>query len=54
MVVGSGTEGFETVDLKSKGGERLVGDAPTVVGAGTGAASGVDVVYSWMSWRLEG
>ena len=47
MVVGSGTEGFETVELKSKGGERLVGGAPTVVGAGTGAASDMGTIFTF-------
>ena len=45
MVVRSGSEWFETVDLTSKVGECLVGAVPLAVGAGTRLASGVDVVF---------
>ena len=48
VVVGSRDKGFEKLDLKSKGGERLVGYALTAVGAGERAreTSGVEVVLS--------
>ena len=49
MVVVSVLEGFKTVDLMSKGGERLVGFPPSVVGAGTGVASDIDVVFLLVS-----
>ena len=45
MVVLSVIESSETVDLVSKGGERLVRASPPVLGAGTGAVSGIDVVF---------
>ena len=49
LVVGSISKGFKTVDLTSKGGERLVGFPPSVVGAGTGVASDIDVVFLLVS-----
>ena len=45
MVVGSGPEGVETVELTSKGGERLVRSDSIAVGEGTREASGIDVVF---------
>ena len=44
MVIGSGFEGYETMDLISNGEENLVGYDSTRVGAGTRAELGVDVV----------
>ena len=44
MVVGSGAEGFETVDLTSKEGDNLFGAAPPTVVAGKSAESGVDMI----------
>ena len=44
VVFGSLDEGFDKLDLTSKGGERLVVSASPVVGAVARAASGVDVV----------
>ena len=45
IVVGFLAEGFETYYLISKEGELLVRAALYVVGAGTRAAPGVDVVF---------
>ena len=45
MVVGPGAEGFETVDMASKGGKRLIGaNLPAVGGrdkGGVGQGSGI-------------
>ena len=45
VVVGYISKESETVDLVSKGGELLVRASPPVLGAGTGAVSGIDVVF---------
>ena len=45
MVIGYGPEGSKTVDLTSNEGERLVRFTLPVVDAGTGATSGVGVVF---------
>ena len=45
MVVGYRAKYFETVNMKSKGGERLVGADFTKLGAETRVALGVDVVF---------
>ena len=42
---GSGSKGFETVDLMSNVGNVLVGSAPPLVVTGTKVASGIDVVF---------
>ena len=46
VVVGSRDKGFEKLDLKSKGGERLVRSVSPAVGAGEseGETSGIYVV----------
>ena len=44
MIIGSGDEGSETVDVTSNEGESFVGDDLPVVGTGTRSDSGVDMV----------
>ena len=45
MVVGSGPEGFEKVDLTSNGGEHLVRADPILSGSGTRVKSDIDMVF---------
>ena len=54
MDVGSGPEGYDTVELTSKRGECLVVSVPSTVGIGTGEASGVEVVFLLEFMAVEG